>query len=56
MTAVQNWEYRVLMWNSWDWALLERTLNDLGCQGWEVVATMSDALVLKRPMAVPADE
>jgi len=44
----QKWEYKVLPWNSWDWVLLERTLNDLGDSGWEVVATTADTILLKR--------
>ena len=37
---------------SWDRAMLEQTLNDLGSQGWEVTATMEETLVLKRPRVV----
>lgn len=51
MTTEQKWEYKVLSWNSWDWALLEQTLNRLGDSGWEVAATMADTIVLKRPCA-----
>ena len=45
----QKWEYKVILWSSWDRALLEQTLNELGSQGWEVTATMEETLVLKRP-------
>lgn len=51
MASEQKWEYKVLPWNSWDWVLLERILNDLGDSGWEVVATMADTILLKRPHA-----
>jgi hypothetical protein len=47
----QRWEYKVILWSSWDRALLEQTLNELGSQGWEVTATMEETLVLKRPYA-----
>lgn len=49
MTTKQKWEYKVVLWSSWDMSLLEHTLNDLGDEGWEVVATMNETLVLKRP-------
>ncbi len=51
VTTRQKWEYKVVLWSSWDMSLLEHTLNDLGDEGWEVVATMNETLVLKRPCA-----
>jgi hypothetical protein len=56
VTTKQKWEYKVLSWNSWDWTLLEQTLNDLGDSGWEVVTTMADTIVLKRPSDGPHEE
>lgn len=50
VSAVQQWEYKVMYWNSWDWPLLEQTLNDLGRAGWEVTATLGETLLLKRPV------
>ena len=49
LVTEQKWEYKVILWSSWDRTLLERTLNELGSQGWEVTATMEETLVLKRP-------
>lgn len=56
MTTKQRWDYKVVLWSSWDMNLLERTLNDLGDDGWEVAATMNETLVLKRPQPGQSDD
>ncbi len=58
-----SWQYRLvtykLRWKGFDYSEVERQLNDLGSQGWEMVSTIAPsfgagqaieiAVVLKRP-------
>ncbi len=59
-----QWQYKViaykLKWKGFDYAEVERQLNDYGGEGWEMVSTVSPsfgsgqaievAVVLKRPV------
>lgn len=59
-----QWQYKLvthkLQWKGFDYAEVERELNDYGSQGWEMVSTIAPsfgagqaieiAVVLKRPV------
>jgi hypothetical protein len=50
--AGMTWQYRAIKLRINNPANLEKELNELGADGWELVTVRDDVLLLKRPAVI----